>query len=156
MNRTVLTLLMLLPLGVFAQNDWRLYPGSKPRPNTQVQMPISDSQPTGGLVSMSPQLESFISFVDSVERANHVVHGYRIQIFAASGNMSKKGAINAQEGFLRIYANTPSYTLWEYPNWVVRVGDFRTRLEALQFHLEMREMFPASFITKDKIQPARL
>jgi hypothetical protein len=40
----------------------------------------------------------------------------------------------------------------------VRVGDFRTRLEAERFFIELKESFPDAFIVKDDVElpPLRL
>lgn len=100
---------------------------------------------------MEPALKSYLSMMDTMDVKGLKSYGYRIQLFSGSGANAKKSALQSQSSFLQFYRNVPSYTLWAYPNWVVRVGDFRTRLEALEFHTELRERYPASFIIKDEV-----
>lgn len=100
----------------------------------------------------SPQLQEYLSAMDSLDRKQFTVSGYRIQIYSGSGPSAKKAALDAQSDFLKYYAKFPSYTQFSTPNWVLRVGDFRTRLEALEFHNEIRAKYPASFIIRDEIR----
>ena len=88
---------------------------------------------------------------DSMDKKNLKPMGFRIQIYSGSGPNSRKLAYEKQSEFLSFYPATTSYTLWNYPSWVVRIGDFRTRLEALEYHMEVREQYPASFILRDEI-----
>lgn len=110
-------------------------------------------QPGGGSVvyKVQPELRAYLAMMDSLDAKGLKSYGYRIQLFSASGANAKKNALQSQSAFLQVYGSMPSYTLWSYPNWVVRVGDFRTRLEALEFHMEIRERYPASFIIKDEV-----
>ena len=96
--------------------------------------------------------QEYFEMMDSLDRATLKSRGYRIQIFSASGPNGRKDALQKQAEFLNLYRESSAYTKWNYPNWVVRLGDFRTQLEALEFHTEIREMYPASFIVKDEIQ----
>lgn len=101
--------------------------------------------------TMDGKVERYLSFTDSLDRAKLKNTGYRIQIYSNSGPAAKEAAVKQQSEFLKLHEKTPSYTKWSYPNWVVRVGDFRTKLEALEMHLAIRELYPASFIISDEI-----
>lgn len=93
----------------------------------------------------------YLEFTDSLDSEKLKSQGYRIQIYSNSGPAARENAVTQQSAFLKKHQSTPSYTKWSYPNWVVRVGDFRTKLEALEFHLAIRELYPASFIIGDEI-----
>lgn len=93
----------------------------------------------------------YLEFTDSLDREKLKNQGFRIQIYSNSGPAARENAVKQQSEFLKLHQTTPSYTKWSYPNWVVRVGDFRTKLEALEFHLAIRELYPASFIIGDEI-----
>lgn len=101
---------------------------------------------------MSEQVEAYLKLTDSLDRAQHIKPGYRIQIYSNSGPSARENAVKEQSKFLNLHQEIPSYTKWSYPNWCVRVGDFRTKLEALEFHLAIRELYPASFIMSDEIE----
>ena len=101
---------------------------------------------------MTDQVEKYLMLTDSLDKNQHSKPGYRIQIYSNSGPSARENAIKEQSKFLTLYQETSSYTKWSYPNWCVRVGDFRTKLEALEFHLAIRELYPASFIISDEIE----
>ena len=94
----------------------------------------------------------YLNMMDSLDRSGLRTNGYRIQIYSASGPNARKDALEKQAEFLKVYQKSSAYTKWIYPNWVVRLGDYRTQLEALEFHNEVRTLFPASFIVKDEIK----
>lgn len=80
------------------------------------------------------------------------VPGFRVQIYFTSGNNSKANANRVRTEFLTKYPRAKAYVLYQEPFYKVRVGDFRTRLEAQGF-LNMVSMdFPASYIVSDEIQ----
>lgn len=79
--------------------------------------------------------------------------GYRVQIF--SGN-KKQPAREVQSKFTRLYSKTKAHSDYHAPNFRVRVGDFRTKLEAVQFQKEIQKHFPDCYIVKDVIDPEQL
>lgn len=103
-------------------------------------------------VNMAESLQSYMALMDSLDAKSLKSFGYRIQTFSSSGPDARKQALLSQSEFLRLYADYPSYTLWQYPNWVVRLGNYRTYLQAMEFHNEIKAIYPASFIVRDEIQ----
>jgi hypothetical protein len=79
------------------------------------------------------------------------IDGYRIEIFFESGNQSKNMAIEAKSEFVNKFPEVPSYLLFQPPNYKVRVGDFRTKMEADKFLREIKPYYPSAFIVNDKI-----
>ncbi len=82
---------------------------------------------------------------------NPQVDGYRVQIFFESGSNSKIAATNVQTGFETTYPEFNSYLSYNEPYYRVRVGDFRTLIEAVGFQKKIASDFPNSFPVKDKI-----
>ena len=84
---------------------------------------------------------------------NPQIDGYRIQLFFDSD----KGQINsAKARFMSYYKRIDTYVTYNAPNFFLRVGDFRTRLEAEKIKAEIEAEFPTSFIVKEKINLPRL
>lgn len=110
-----------------------------------------DSTQDSTSIEMSDVMSRYLHLMDSIDAKSLKSTGYRIQVFSSSGPNAKKEALQSQSDFLKIYRDYPSYTKWNYPNWVVRLGDYRTHLEAMEFHNEVTSIFPASFIVKDEI-----
>lgn len=81
------------------------------------------------------------------------ISGYRVQIFTGE---NRKDAYNIQAKFLEQFPDTKSYVIYNEPNFKVRVGDFRTRLEAEKFQDQLRKWFTGMFIIQEKISPPKL
>ncbi len=79
--------------------------------------------------------------------------GYRVKIhFSADKSKMKE----AQLKFANRYSDVSSYEDYQQPNWVVNVGDFKTKLEAYELLKRIKEDFPYAFIVKSKVRPMRL
>lgn len=76
--------------------------------------------------------------------------GYRVQIYFGVDN-DKAKAVKSK--FLSVYADDAhAYVVYEAPNFKVRVGDFRTRLEAYRFLRKIKAEFPTAFIVETEIE----
>jgi hypothetical protein len=82
--------------------------------------------------------------------------GYRIQIFFDSGNNSKNRAIWVKNQFDSRYSQTPSYIIFGEPYYRIRVGDFRTKLEAEAFLRRISRRYPNAFVILNKIKFPKL
>lgn len=80
-------------------------------------------------------------------------NGYRVQIFTGT---NRTDAFNAQNKFQRLYPDIRTYITYREPNFKVRVGDFRTRMEASKMMAQLRSAFPVLFIISEKINPPKL
>ena len=80
-----------------------------------------------------------------------VIKGYRIQILMASGNDALDITEEAKIEFLEKYPDIPVYLTFGEPNYRVRVGDFRTRLEAENFLQKISRKYPGAWVTQDNI-----
>ncbi len=78
--------------------------------------------------------------------------GFRIQIFFDSGNNSKTKAQSIYEEFKAKYPDIGAYLSFKAPNYKVRVGDFRTRLDAQRFLNEIIAEYPSAWIVADMIR----
>ncbi|WP_316785702.1 SPOR domain-containing protein [Pedobacter frigiditerrae] len=74
--------------------------------------------------------------------------GYRVQVFYGS---DRKEAFNEQSRFRALYPKIMTYISYKEPNYYLRVGDFRTRMEAQKLLTELRANFPTLFIFREKI-----
>ncbi len=80
-----------------------------------------------------------------------VIPGYRIQIYKESGNTALNQALTIRDQFEKRF-NLPAYITFNEPYYRVRVGDFRTRLEAIRFLEKIRRAYPLAWEIKDDIQ----
>ena len=80
-----------------------------------------------------------------------VIPGYRIQLFMESGNTALVKAETITEKFNKKYDKIPAYITFGEPYYRVRIGDFRTRLEAIKFLNSIQRSYPQAWVVKDKI-----
>jgi SPOR domain len=78
------------------------------------------------------------------------VTGFRVQIFTGS---NRKDAYNAQAKFQQEFTDIRSYVIYSEPNFKVRVGDFRARLDAEKLQDQLKKWFDGTFIITEKINP---
>ena len=79
--------------------------------------------------------------------------GYRVQIFYGS---DRREVFNEQSKFNNSFPELNTYITYKQPNYYLRVGDFRTRLEAQRLMSELRPLFPTLFIFREKINAPNL
>ena len=75
-------------------------------------------------------------------------YGYRVQVFYGS---DRREVFSQQARFRNSYPKINTYIVYKEPNYYLRVGDYRTRLEAQQLLNELKPAFPTLFIFREKI-----
>ncbi len=86
-------------------------------------------------------------------KSSFTIQGYRIQIYSDN---KKQPARDEKAKFLSLFSNVKAHEIYQQPYFKIRVGDFRTKLEAYKFQREIYENFPNSFIVKDEIEVEQL
>lgn len=109
------------------------------------------------IVIQDQQVDSLLHHYEALrlkllENPDHkAIPGYRIQIFFDSGPNSSDRARQAMEQFLLKYPDLRAYVSWKAPNYRVRVGDFRTRLEGERVLQQIMTDYPNAWVIKDEI-----
>lgn len=80
------------------------------------------------------------------------IPGYRVQIASFSGVSSKLNAFNLRDKFMLDYPGVQAYIVFDEPNFKVKVGDFRTRLEAYAFLQQIKDAYKG-YLVRDNIYP---
>ncbi|MCB0764525.1 MAG: SPOR domain-containing protein [Flavobacteriales bacterium] len=157
MHRSALILLIWLPGAVlFAQQGEPLRVFEPYRPVLMaVDTPFVDTlraelprRPGHVEYRASPAIDRLMA--DYSER-KLPMQGYRVQIFLGE----RKAAEETKRAFLQKSPEVPAYLSWLAPNFRLRVGDLRTRLEAEKLLHELRPAFPGSYIVPDEIEMQR-
>lgn len=78
--------------------------------------------------------------------------GFRVQIFSGA---DRSEAYAEQSRFKSRYPLVGTYITYIQPNYKIRVGDFRTRLEAEKFMNELRQYYSSLFIISEQINLQR-
>jgi hypothetical protein len=141
MNRNALykTLILVFSVSLFSGTAGKGFTQGKDNEKGQVQ--IIQDEKVDLLVSKHVQINQNRNGID----------GYRIQIFFDSGNNSKTKAQSIFEGFKAKYPDERAYLSFKSPNYKVRVGDFRTRLDAQRFLNDIIDEYPNAWIIADMI-----
>ena len=101
-----------------------------------------------GDVAVNQMVEKHIELNNKVK----TIPGYRVQIASFSGATSKANAFNLRDKFMLDYPSTQAYIVFDEPNFKVKVGDFRTRLEAYAFLQQIKEVYKG-YLVRDNIYP---
>lgn len=108
------------------------------------------------IVVQDQRIDSLIKKHSELNANKKTIEGYRVQISLASGANSRKASNDAKAAFLSKYSDVDAYIVHHAPNFKVRVGDFRTKLEASKFLNQVKKDFPGAFIVKDDISLPKL
>jgi hypothetical protein len=79
------------------------------------------------------------------------IDGWRVEIFSSSSDAYEKAKKVKQE-FLSSFPELEVHIRFIAPDFKVRVGDFRTRNEALKLRKQIQDRYPESFEVKDIIK----
>ncbi len=77
------------------------------------------------------------------------IKGFRVQIHFGA---EKSKALQIKSKFLSRFPEVRAYDPYDAPYFKIRVGDFRTKLEAYKFLKSVQAEFPGSFIVTDEIE----
>jgi hypothetical protein len=81
------------------------------------------------------------------------ITGYRIQLFF---DINKDAVNEARSKFINMYPKIDTYVTFTAPNFFLKVGDFRTQMEAEKIKSSIDNQFPTSNIVKEKINLPRI
>ena len=104
-----------------------------------------------GDVAVSQLVQKHIELNERVR----TIPGYRIQIASLTGTASKSRAFEMKDRIRASYPGVEAYVVFDEPNFKVKVGDFRTRLEAYVFLQRIRTEYPGTVI-RDNIYPTQI
>jgi len=105
-------------------------------PNTKVE--IIEANNIKELIEKQPEINS-----------KSTIKGYRIKIhFGADKAVSKE----VKAKFLAKFPDIEAYERYDQPNFNIRVGNFKTKLDAYKLLKEIQLEFPGAFIVQDDIE----
>lgn len=103
-------------------------------------------------VTADPAIEQLAITHASYNKKTKGADGYRVQIYFDSGNDARKSGETAKSTFATKYPDMCAYLSFDQPYFKVRVGNFRTRIEAECFKKKIEKEYPNSFVVKDFIE----
>ncbi|MCK5823043.1 MAG: SPOR domain-containing protein [Bacteroidales bacterium] len=110
-------------------------------------------------IYQSESIKSLVNKFVYIHKKQRGIKGYRIQIFSASGQQARNEAKIKRSEFVSTYPDFDYrliYPLYQPPFFKIRVGDYRTKEEALKFYKQVVKQFPNSYIVKAIINYPKL
>ena len=98
-------------------------------------------------------LDSLIEKNKANNESNKIIKGYRIQVFSGT---ERNNANAVKTKFLKLFPDQTAYLIYNQPYFKIRVGDFRTKIEAEIFYNKMKAEFGECIIISDNINLPKL
>jgi len=117
---------------------------------------MAQSTPARLEIKQDPRIDSLLVKHIKHNEANPTLEGWRVQIYFESGNNSKMLATNARDRFIELFPDYGAYLSFNEPYYKVRVGDFRTRMDAEGFRQMIITEFPNAYVVPDKVMYDKL
>ena len=143
MKKTALLIALCSSLSIaFGQDstNWMAFPG-----------PQADTLKAGEVViHKDSRIDGLVKYVGSAHSPETSVKldGYRVQLYF---NNDKAICNQARSRFLSITNDVRAYIQYQAPHYRLRVGNFRTLLQAEKFKKEISGQFPDAITVNDKI-----
>lgn len=148
---------MSLPVAASAQedNDWKLFkPQQETKDSVQPVKAITleeSSQPGSVQIIKDSRIDKLSEYVGTPQNGKPTVtmNGYRIQAFFDQD----KNLVNQKRAeYLSQFSEQNAYIDYLAPNFRLRIGDFRTKLDAVCYLEEIKNIFPDAVIVMDDIE----
>jgi hypothetical protein len=105
--------------------------------------------------NVSYDMEKGIDFIEQqyldAWKKTKKIDGFRIQIISFSGENSKTLIERAATQFEHNFPDIPYYQSYLPPNFKLRAGNYRTKLEAYKALQKISIVFPGAFVLKEPI-----
>ena len=103
-------------------------------------------------VNQDPRLDKMLNWHIEKNTKKAGIDGFRVEIFFSSELDALAQARSKKVEFLSIYPEHVVYIKYDAPNFRVRIGDYRTKNEALKLHKKIEGSYPMAFIVPDNIK----
>jgi len=116
---------------------------------------FSQSDTTGVVVKKDPRIDMLIKKQTEINEvasrnARSTAPGFRIQVISTN-NRAK--ALEAKTKVYQQFPELKAYLLYQSPNYRLRVGNFKDRMEAETYLEDMKSIFPTGiYIVNDRIE----
>ena len=102
-------------------------------------------------IQCTPQINDLLRQQAERTKKSSTMSGFRLQIYFGSGENAHFQAIKIKTEFLSSYPDVKTYLIFKSPDFIVRVGNFRSKSEALKMQKSLLFKFPNAFIVADEI-----
>ncbi len=102
-------------------------------------------------VNQDPRLDKMLNWHIEDNKKIDGIDGFRVEIFFSSELDALEQSKSKKVEFLSEFPDYTVHIKYDAPNFKVRIGDFRTKNEALKLQKKIERDYPMAFIVPDKI-----
>jgi len=103
-------------------------------------------------IRQDPRITDLLIRHSQINQRKNATEGFRLEIFFGSDTKAREQAEHVKNDCNTLYPDIPAYLLFQTPNFKVRIGDFRSKSEALKTKAFISSKYPNAFIVKDNIR----
>ncbi|WP_421920641.1 hypothetical protein [Marinifilum sp.] len=120
--------------------------------NAQNYVELENEKDSLGIVNIiqDERIEQLLKTDSIINSQKQRFTGYRIQIFFG-GSTDREKAFQIKEEFLELFPEERAYVVYTAPDFRVRVGNFRTKLESIELYKACSEFYPNCYPVKTEI-----
>ena len=104
------------------------------------------------ILDQDTRIDTLLMKQRQIHANDSTIDGYRVQILMELGNDALHHADSVMEVFKKKYPDVTIYLLFGQPYYRLRVGDYRTRLEAEHMYQRLKKKYKNAFVTADRIE----
>lgn len=147
--------MLMFSTGNLAQDttngQWKLYPSDSVSvvPTDTVRGVVKSEKKGKVTIKKDERIDKVSEELSGGESKKPMIRGYRIQVVSSS---TKSDVDGARGRFVKKYPKHKTYMNYKPPNYRLRVGNFRTKLDAEKFQNQILKDFPNTLIISDWIE----
>ena len=104
------------------------------------------------ILNKDSRIDNLIMKQRQIHVNDSTIDGFRVQIFMELGNDALRHTDSVKTRFAEKYPEVPIYLVFGQPYYRLRIGDFRTRLEAENMYQQVKKEYKNAFVTADRIE----
>ena len=140
-------LFLMLGMSVFAQNDTLSLNTGVSGQSAKMEELLTKLQ-----IRQDPRITDLLIRHSQINQRRRGFEGFRLEIFFSSDAKAREQAMRVRNEFNLVFPDIASYMMFQTPNFKVRVGDFRSKSEALKTKAWIASKYPNAFIVRDMIR----
>ena len=151
MNKYLFFILFLFPVHLFAQEADTLIVEAEPHYDIQE---LRTESHNGGQVILDSDtpIDNLLQWHIHLNEKKKTFTGYRIQIYSVSSfGCNIENLKEMRNKFEETFQDIPAYLKYFDPDFKIRVGNYRNRLECIPDLHRIRKIYPASYAVKTEI-----
>jgi hypothetical protein len=114
--------------------------------------PKSDKRAGSLNIIQDQRVDTLVSRYVLANKNLNGMWGFRIQIYRSGDRNAQEESNKVMADFMIEFPDIHSYAMFQKPNWfLVRAGDFRTKVEGTKLLFLIRRKFPHAYLVQDKI-----